>query len=378
MVRTLDKTHTVLSHIEGSLKNVMIVEGENKHQGFIFSLLNPPVPLGGNIVSLDIYVNEIPIPKKSIFIATSEDVVNASALSENRPIPFKPFQSARFLIIKEDGLEEKKKHKIVILSKLEGFEKIIIPFTFTDYAGERSERIFLSSNRVDDQESVTTNEDTIFKNFTNPLILSGKKAYIVCSSSGSLSANWTWMGAKYDNGGLYVPPARAFGRIIVEISMDDGIRKRLPNFVVSSRHENGILYTRHELAGLQVRRTLFVPSESKGFVMIINLFDKRFDISKLNTKRNKSKLGIEQLNKRRIRVHFPVDGNITSYGLAAISQSNSSKFLISENCLQIETASRKGIAHYYGTIGVAPKELKPVKVLTDSFDNDMEISYAVF
>jgi hypothetical protein len=77
MVRTLDKTHTVLSYIEGSLKNVMIVEGENKHQGFIFSLLNPPVPLGGNIVSLDIYVNEIPIPKKSIFIATSEDVVNA-------------------------------------------------------------------------------------------------------------------------------------------------------------------------------------------------------------------------------------------------------------------------------------------------------------
>ena len=144
MVRTLDKTHTVLSYIEGSLKNVVIVEGESKHQGFIFSLLNPPVPLGGNIVSLDIYINGIPVPKKSIFIATSEDVVNASVLSEDRPIPFKPFQSARFLIIKEDGLEEKRKHKVVILSKLEGFEQIIIPFTFTDYAGERRERIFLS------------------------------------------------------------------------------------------------------------------------------------------------------------------------------------------------------------------------------------------
>src|SRR5215216_6110318 len=376
MVRTLDKTHTVLSYIEGSLKNVMIVEGENKHQGFIFSLLNPPVPLGGNIVSLDIYVNEIPIPKKSIFIATSEDVVNASALSENRPIPFKPFQSARFLIIKEDGLEEKKKHKIVILSKLEGFEQIIIPFTFTDYAGERRERIFLSSNLVDDQESVTTNEDTIFKNFTNPLILSGKKAYIVCSSSGSLSANWTWMGAKYDNGGLYVPPARAFGRIIVEISMDDGIRKRLPNFVVSSRHENGMLSTRHELAGLQVRRTLFVPLENKGFVMILNLSDKLFELSKLNAK-GKNRHIKEPSDKRRVRVHFLIDGNITSYGLAAISQSNSSKFLMSDNCLQIETASRKGIAHYYGAIGVAPKELRPVKVLTDSFDNDMEISYDI-
>src|ERR671911_256227 len=381
LVRTLDKTHTVLSYVEGSLKNAIIGNGDGRpHNGFIFSLLNPPVPLGGNVVSLDVYVDEIPISKKSIFIATSEDIINASLLSEDRPIAFKPFQSARFLILKDEALE-KRKHKIVILSKLEGFEQIIIPFTFTDYVAGQSERVFISSSNLteDNSDTIATpaSEDTIFKNFTTPLILSGKKAYIVCSSSGSLSANWTWMGARYDNGGLYVPPARAFGRIVVEISTDEGIRKRLPNFVVSSRHENGILYTRHELAGLQVRRTLFVPAESKGFVMIINLFDKRFDISKLNTKRNKSKLGIEQLNKRRIRVHFPVDGNITSYGLAAISQSNSSKFLISENCLQIETASRKGIAHYYGTIGVAPRELKPVKVLTDSFDNDMEISYDV-
>ena len=185
------------------------------------------------------------------------------------------------------------------------------------------------------------------------------------------------MGARYDNGGLYVPPARAFGRIVVEISTDDGIRKKLPNFVVSSRHESGILSTRHELAGLQVKRTLFVPPENKGFVMIVNLLDRGGDLSKLNTKRNKNRPGKEQSNNRRIRVHFLVDGNITSYGLAAISQSNSSKFLTSDNCLQIETASRKEIAHYYGTIGVAPKELKPVKVLTDSFDNDMEISYDV-
>jgi GH15 family glucan-1,4-alpha-glucosidase len=371
MVRTLDKTHTLLSYIEGSLKNVIIVEGETKYKGFIFSLLNPPVPLGGNIVSLDIFVNDIPIPKKSIFIATSEDVVNASTLSEDRPIPFKPFQSARFLIIKDDGLEEKKKHKIIILSKLEGFEQIIIPFTFNDYAGEQRERIFLSSNLVDDQESNTTAEDTIFKNFTKPLILSGKKAYIVCSSNGSLSANWTWMGARYDNGGLYVPPARAFGRITVEISMDDGVRKRLPNFVVSSRHEKGLLSTRHEVAGLQVKRTLFVPIENRGFVMRLELepLDKYIDFSKMGFKKKIQK------TKRKIRVHFLIDGNITSYGLAAISQSNYSKLFTKENCLQIQTSAKKGIAHYYGTIGVAPKDLRPSKTLMDSFDNDLELSY---
>ena len=204
MARTLDKTHTLLSYIEGSLKNVTIITGEDKYNGFIFSLLNPPVPLGGNVVSLDIYVNEMPYPKKSIFVATTEDMVNAASISENRPLPFRPFQSARFLIMSKEGLPQGKKHKIVILSKLEGFEQIIIPFTLIDYVGEQREKIIIPSNILEDLVYDTNGEDTIFKNFTSPLILSGKKAYIVCSSNGSISANWTWMGARYDNGGLYV------------------------------------------------------------------------------------------------------------------------------------------------------------------------------
>jgi GH15 family glucan-1,4-alpha-glucosidase len=370
MVRTLDKTHTVLSYIDGSLKNATIVNGDNRSKGFIFSLLNPPVPLGGNIVSLDIYVDEIPIPKKSIFIATSEDVVNAALLSEDRPIPFKPFQSARFLIMRDEDLDERTKHKIVILSKLEGFEQIIIPFTFNDYVSSHREKIFIPSNMIDDSESDMSSEDTIFKNFTSPLILSGKKAYIVGSSNANVSANWTWMGTRYDNGGLYVPPARAFGRILMEISMDDGVRKRLPNFVVSSKHENGALYTRHEVAGLQVKRTLFVPPDTKGFVMGLELLD-RGDYTRLSPRKK-----IER-PRRKIRIHFVVDGNITSYGLAAISQSNSSKLLTKENCLQIQTAAKRNLAHFYGTIGVAPKELRPSRVLMDSFDNDLEISYDV-
>jgi glycogen debranching enzyme len=80
-------------------------------------------------------------------------------------------------------------------------------------------------------------------------------------------------------------------------------------------------------------------------------------------------------SKRKIRVHFMIDGNITSYGLAAISQSNVSKYYKSENCLQIRTLAKKDVAHYFGTIGVAPGNLKPTRVLTDSFDNDLELSY---
>lgn len=371
MARTLDKTHTLLSYIEGSLKNVTIVTGEDKYNGFIFSLLNPPVPLGGNVVSLDIYVDEIPYPKKSIFIATTEDMVNAASISENRPLPFRPFQSARFLIISKEGLAQGKKHKIVILSKLEGFEQIIIPFTLIDYVGEQREKILIPSNILEDLIYDTNNEDTIFKNFTSPLILSGKKAYIVCSSNGSISANWTWMGARYDNGGLYVPPVRAFGRIIVELSIEDQVRKKLPNFVASSRHEKGVLSTRHELAGLQVKRKLFVPTERKGFVTILELIDRSVDLPRLSPRKRSLKA------KRKVRIHFIIDGNITSYGLAAISQSNSSRFIENENCLQVQTAARKGIAHYFGTIGIAPMELKPSRILVDTFDNDLELSYDI-
>jgi hypothetical protein len=306
MTRTLDKTHTVLSYVEGSLKNAIVMNENVKESGFIFSLINPPVPLGGNIVSLDIYVDELPISKKSIQIATSDTIVNASALSESQPIQFKPFQSARFLVIGME-LETQKKHKITIMSKLEGFEQIIIPFTFVDYTSNKKEKVIISSNLPEESDTQVYGE-TMFMNFASPLVLSGRKAYIVCSSNGALSANWTWMGARYDNGGLYVPPARAFGRIIVEISLDDGVRKRLPNFVISSRHENGSLCTHHEVAGIHVKRTLFVPIENKGFIQILN-----FDNEKNNELFSSS-------TKKKIRVHFLIDGNITSYGLAAISQ----------------------------------------------------------
>jgi glycogen debranching enzyme len=77
-------------------------------------------------------------------------------------------------------------------------------------------------------------------------------------------------------------------------------------------------------------------------------------------------------------MHFLINGNITSYGLAAVSQSIDSKFNAKHNCLQINTSASRNIgAEYFGTIGVAPKNLRPRKVITDSFDNDLELSYDV-
>jgi GH15 family glucan-1,4-alpha-glucosidase len=360
----------LLSYVKGTLKNVTVINGDEKQRGFIFSLLNPPVPLGGNIVSLDIYVDELHVQRNSIFIATSDEVVNVATLSENRPISFKPYQSARFLIIKDDGLDENVKHKILIMSKLEGFEEITIPFTFSDHISRhQKDSIHITPDSLGYSDSGFSSGDTMFKNFTSPLVLSGKKAYIVCSANGALSANWTWMGVRYDNGGLYVPPSRSFGRIIVEVSMDDGVRKRLPNFALSSRHEHGIVTTHHDLGGLHVQRRLCVPFENRGFIMEIKMgmrhhTDRDLRPAKRNVPQN-------------IRFHFLIDGNITSYGLAAISQSNISKYNKLDTCLQISTArnTRRDKVQYFGVIGVMPKGLKPSKILTDSFDNDLELSY---
>lgn len=358
MARALDSIHTSLSYVRGSLKNVSVVVDGARRDGFIFSLLNPPVPLGGNIIALDVFVDEIPVPKKEIHVATSESLVNASVLSEDRPLSFKPFQNARFLVVNGSGLG-RGRHKIVIMSKMEGFEQVTIPFTFADAVAAQKEKIVLHS---DPSAADELGSDMVFSNFTSPLVLSGKKAYIVCSSSGTLSAQWTWMGARYDNGGLYVPPARVFGRAVVELTLDDGVRKRLPNFVVWSRHENGVLYTRHELGGLEVKRRLFVPQDNKGCVMVLNL---RL-VGEVLSRRGKK--------TRRVRVHFMVDGNITSYGLAAVSQSNISRYDARNHCLHISTAPQ-GPVQYFGTVGIAPKGMEPVKVLADAFDNDLELSY---
>lgn len=359
--------------MRGSLKNVIVVnDEEDKQHGFIFSLLNPPVPLGGNVISLDIYIDEMPVKRNCIFIATSDEVVNAATLSESRPISFKPYQSARFLIIKEEGLDDKVKHKILIMSRLEGFEDITIPFTFTDYiSGYQKDSIHITPDSMAYLDLAVSRGDTMFKNFTSPLVLSGKKAYIVCSSNGSLSANWTWMGVRYDNGGLYVPPARSFGRIIVEVSMDKGVRKRLPNFALSSRHEHGVLTTHHDLGGLHVQRRLCVPFENRGFIMEIKMSMRPHTDHDLRP--------AKRTVPNKVRFHFLIDGNITSYGLAAISQSNITKFNMRENCLQISSAgdTEKAKRQYFGTIGIMPKNIRPSKILTDSFDNDLELSYDV-
>ena len=306
------------------------------------------------------------MPKGTIYVTTSEDTVDASTLSEDRPLSFKPFQSARFLVIKDGGLDESKKHTVTILSRMQGFERVVVPFRFIDRIARRPQVVILES-----RGQTTLHEDaTIFGNFNSPLILSGKKAFVVCSADGALSANWTWMGVTYDNGGLYVPPVRVFGRTVVEISINDGVRRRLPNFVVSSKHEDGVLETHHELAGILVRRRLVVPSDHRGFIMSLDI-TAASNLPKVTRGVKKSRAATH-----RIRVHFMIDGNIASYGLAAVSHGNISRFNKRHNCLEISSVPQGNASpRYFGTVGIAPSNLRPHKVITDSYDNDLDLTY---
>lgn len=353
--------------MKGSLQNTTITRDGVKYEGFIFSLMNPPVPLGGNIVSIDVYVDEIPQQRGATYVATNEDMVSAEVVSDDRPLSFRPFQTARFLVIRDGGLDETKRHTIAIMSKMQGFEQVVIPFRFSDNITRRRGLVIIEGNGHD---TAPGDEATNFENFNSPLVLSGKKAYVICSTNGAISANWSWMGVRYDNGGLYVPPVRVFGKSVVEISMNEGVRRRLPNFVVSSKHENGVLETRHEMAGLAVRRRLAVPFNSRGFIMTLDMSvpgDKPIE----RPKRKKS-----EPTGRKVRVHFMIDGNITSYGLAAVSHDHITKFNRRHNCLQISSVPQKGAdMKYFGTIGIAPSNARPQRVVTDAFDNDLEISY---
>jgi len=65
LAETLDEMHTRLAYVKGSLKNIDLDDDGNP-DGFIFTLSNPPVPLGGNIVGLDLYIDDIPVPRRAV------------------------------------------------------------------------------------------------------------------------------------------------------------------------------------------------------------------------------------------------------------------------------------------------------------------------
>ena len=131
-------------------------------------------------------MDELHVQRNSIFIATSDEVVNVATLFDNRPISFKPYQSARFLIIKDGGLDENVRHKILIMSKLEGFEEITIPFTFSDHISRhQKDSIHITPDSLGYNDSGFSSGDTMFKNFTSPLVLSEEGIHRVFCKRGA-------------------------------------------------------------------------------------------------------------------------------------------------------------------------------------------------
>jgi glycogen debranching enzyme len=295
----VDLVHTELAYVPGSLANVD-VDRDGTPDGFMFALSNPPIPYGGKVVDLALEVDEVPVAREQVTVATQDAAVSGAALSPDHPILFKPFEGARFLVLHPGGLAAGTKHQVQLVCWLEGFGAASAKFTFSDfvYPGHVPEALVTEwSNR--------------------PLVLAGRRAYVVASATGDLSAMWDWMGIAHDNGGLFVPPARAMGRIVAEVAQDD-LRVRLGDFVQSSRHEPGFLLTTHEILGFEIQRRLFVPLDALGAIL-------EFDFHNTSSK------------VAHLDLILVLDANISSYGLPGLAERHTSRYFAQTNCLAVRS-----------------------------------------
>lgn len=68
---SLDEVFMEMAYVRGSLINIDL-DGDGGDDGFSFRLRNPPVPLGGKIVGIEIYVDDKPDPKEKVYIIVGE------------------------------------------------------------------------------------------------------------------------------------------------------------------------------------------------------------------------------------------------------------------------------------------------------------------
>lgn len=241
-----------MAYIRGSLINVDL-DGDGVYDGFSFRLRNPPVPMAGKVIRMEIFVDGEPIDNSKVYINIERKLIRVSDISPENPLTFTPGTRSIFMVLLGRGLEEGV-HRIQIRSWLEGFEQVWIPFEFEDEV--ESEEVKLELRR---EEKV---------DFSYPIILSSERGYAVLSRSGDLSANWNWMGVTYNIGGFYIPPAKVLGPIEVGVKLDGEIFM-LGNHVERMIHGPGYIVTEHNISGLKVTRKTYVSTSNPSLIQDI-------------------------------------------------------------------------------------------------------------
>ena len=119
-----------MAYIKGSLINVDL-DGDGVYDGFSFRLRNPPVPMAGKVIRMELFIDGEPVDSSKIYINIERKLVRVSDISPENPLTFTPGTRSIFMIFLGRGLEEGV-HRIQIRSWLEGFEQVWIPFEFED------------------------------------------------------------------------------------------------------------------------------------------------------------------------------------------------------------------------------------------------------
>ena len=238
-----------MAYIRGSLINIDL-DGDGVYDGFSFRLRNPPVPMAGKVIRMELTVDGEAVGGDKVFVNVGGKIFKMSELSPENPLTFLPGMRSIFMVLLGKGLSEGI-HKVQIRSWLEGFEQVWIPFEFEDEV--ESEEVKLELRR---EEGV---------DFSYPIILSSNIGYAVLSRAGDLSADWSWMGVTYNIGGLYVPPAKVLGPVEMGVRLG-GEGAMLRDHVKRMIHGPGYILTEHEVDGLRVRRRIYAPPRRASLV----------------------------------------------------------------------------------------------------------------
>ena len=310
MGQEIGRIFTKMAYIRGSLINVDL-DGDGVHDGFSFRLRNPPVPLAGKVIEMDLFVDGEKVDRRRVFVRINGVIHNLAEISPRNPLTFFPGARSVFMVLLGKGLKSGV-HKIQLRSWLEGFEGVWIPFEFEDEV--ESEEIKFELRREEGAD------------FSQPMILSSNRAYAVLSRAGDLSVSWSWMGVTYDIGGLYVPPAKVLGPMKVSIRIG-GTEFMLDQSVRRMVHGAGYILTEHEVAGKRIVRKTFQPPRSQAIVQ-----------------------DLETDGKAEIVVHGR--GNLVPYGLLGLIPSSVKVFYDKRINGLIFWSRDLG---YYGAVGCSGK-----------------------
>ena len=107
-------------------------------------------------------------------------------------------------------------------------------------------------------------------NWDYPVILGGKKAFIVLSRRGVLSTPWSRYGPKIDFGGLYTPPIRATGPIIPLIQLNDKMEK-LGDHVTKSMYFGSHLEASYLAYGIKIKSISYVPHRLPAALIVFDI-----------------------------------------------------------------------------------------------------------